>query len=87
VGNRPQIRTYYVLSALRAEAAREPAVIVGNQNDRLPFLVTTYRNSGDSDTSGSDGREARKVDGQNPSAVLESRSEYGVAGSQPSASQ
>jgi hypothetical protein len=69
VGNEPSIKTYIILSD-------------GNIEDvtRVPYLVTAFETSGGTSGSDDNPQQSKKVDERNPSAVLESRSEYRLAG-------
>jgi hypothetical protein len=67
VGNHPSLRTNYVLADGSVD------------EDRVPYLVTSFQNSGV--PSGDAGiRQVQRIDAKNPTAVIESRSEYGVPG-------
>ena len=68
VGNHPSIRTVYVLS--------DPDEVFYPSG--FPFLVTSFQNSTSGGTAGARLRQAQKIDAGNPSAVIESRSEYGM---------
>ena len=81
VGDRPSIRSYYVLADGTPADFHE---VLSGDADRdfgigdTPYLVTTYQNGSGNKTYGEGIRAAQAIDAQDPSAVIESRAEYGV---------